>query len=1155
MAAYNYLTAFQSSQNRITAAIPGITWVERGPNNVGGRTRAMMVDPNDATHKSVFAAGVGGGLWKTTDITAASPVWTPVNDLFANIAITAITYDPTNPNIMYFGTGEGWFNLDAIRGDGIWKSTNGGATFTQLASTPGSVTTNFNYVNKIAVHPVTGDVYAATMAGLFRSQNGGTSWTKVLGAGTGASIDPMADVAIAADNSIVAATGRVFSGSDGVYRSTTGAAASWTKLNTGANGFPTTGFERITLALAPSNANVMYAITQSTSTDGIFHIYTTSNKGTSWTTATNPTDADPGIGTEYTRGQAWYDLAAAVDPNNAATLIVGGVDLFKSTNSGTAWTQLTHWYGGFGFQNVHADQHAIVFQPGSSSNVYFGNDGGAWSSSDGGTTIAAKSINYNVTQFYACAMNPAAGSDQFMAGAQDNGTQQFSTPGVNATVEVTGGDGAFCHIDQSNALYQYSSYVYNNLYRSTDGGVSFNSIRADNNGSFINPSDFDDANGNFYAAYTAGKYTRLLTAHTSTTFNNIAVAAFAGATVTAVTVSPTVAHRVYFGLNNGMVVKVNAANATPVATVMNSGTGMLGSVSISCIAVMNNDENHLLVTISNYGWNSVWETKNGGTTWTSVEGNLPDMPIRNILFNPADSSQALVATELGVWSTSQLLGGSTVWAPSNTGLANVRADYFQIRNSDKMVIVATHGRGLYSSDIFAPASVNFAANKRVAYTTNSINFSDGSTKATSWNYTFGDGGTANTANPTHIYNTSGLFNCVLQINSGALTSTKNSYITVLPNRGTPYNPAAGGSFDLNPNDFAGEPVGNTLWQKGNSAVAGKNGTNSGSSAWCTNLVGNYTDDAYAVLYTPNYNFSAAGTYTLRFYRKNNFEIGYDGFNIEYSLNKGGTWSVLGTAGAGWYDFANAAGGTAFPMGVPFFNATVAAYTLTSRNVSTLAGNTNVAFRFVFRSDNSTVSAGMAIDDFEIIGPSNAALPVSLASFTAKKDGVNNLLNWVTLSEKNNDGFNVERSTNGTDFETLGFVRGAGTTNTPREYSFIDYKVSGLISYYRLQQFDFDGVSAYSKTIALRNENNASDFVSIYPNPVTNVINFVFTKNQAENFTVKCYSSNGDLLLEKEISVAGLIYSLNLDEIRMPAGVYFIKLSNELHQFNSRILKQ
>ncbi len=1132
-----------------------INWKERGPSNVGGRTRAIMVDLNDPTYKSVFTGAVGGGLWRCNDITASIPVWTAVNDMFSNIAITALCQHPASPNIIYFGTGEGWYNADAIRGDGIWKSTDGGLTFTQLAATASSL--NFRYVNRMIIHPVSGDVYAATNGGLFRSQNGGTTWVEVLGAGNGSTVDFIGDVDLAADNAIIASTGSIFSGADGIYRSANGNAGTFTKLNTGANGFPTTGFERIETASAPSNASVIYALTMNSTGYGIGGIYKTTNAGSSWTSCSLPVDADGGIGADFTRGQAWYDLVAAVDPNNANTLLVGGIDIFKSSNGGSSWTQLCHWYGGFGYQEVHADQHAIIFQPGSSSVIYFGNDGGVYRTANGGSTIDFKSYNYNVTQFYAAAMHPSTGSNQFMAGAQDNGTQQYSQPGINTTLEVTGGDGAFCHIDQSDPNYQFSSYVYNNIYRSTNGGASFASIRANNNGSFINPSDFDDVNNNFYASYNSGQYTRLLNAHTSITWNNISVTAFNSGRVSAVRVSPVMNHRVFFGLNNGRVVRVDNANATPMATHINAGAGMPTSATVSCIEIENDDDNHLLVTYSNYGVNSVWETKNGGTTWTSVEGNLPDMPVRWALFNPGDSTEALLATEAGVWSTDELSGAGTTWGPSNNGLANVRTDMLQIRGSDKMIIAATHGRGLFSSDYLSPARADFTADRFVIYTGKGIQFTDGSVKAASYAWNFGDGFTSTASDPSHTYATPGVYTVSLSINGGGgpLTQTKNAYITVLPNRGTPYTIAAGGNFETNPNDFAGEYQGGTRWQRGNSAVAGKNGTRSGASAWVTNLTGNYSDNAYCALYTPNYNFSAAGTYTLTFYRKNSVEISYDGFIVEYSLNKGDSWTPLGNTGAGWYDFANTGGGTAFPAGQAFFNATQSAFTLATRDLSFLAGNANVAFRMVFRSDGSVNTAGVAIDDFEITGPSNVPLPVVLGAFTGKALGDANLLEWTTFSELNNEGFYVQRSAEGSQFEEIGFVQGAGNSTVARNYRFTDESPQlPLLSYYRLKQLDFNGQEKFSKTIAVRRGNQGAGIAQVFPLPFRDHIQIVFTTEKHHRAIIKIYSLKGQMITEDFIETENVMLRMDLNPALFSNGVYLLTIEEDGAVFSTKIIR-
>ncbi len=322
---------------------PSLTWEERGPNDVGGRTRAIMFDPNDAQNKKVWAGGVAGGLWYTDDITDVAEPWHNVDDFWANLAVSSMAYDPTNTNTFYVGTGEGFFNFDALQGGGVFKSTDGGVTWNQLPSTTGST---WRQVQDVVVTDV-GTVLAATREGdgVQRSTNGGASWTPVLDSGTGASTSRAADLEIASNGDIYATMG-VFS-TDGVWKSDDDG-ATWTKLNTGANGFPTSGFSRVEIALAPSDSNRIYAVTQDASSYGVGGMYRSEDGGANWTSMALPVDCDGGIGSDFTRSQAWYDLILAVQPDDEEVFLAGGVDLFRSDSVGAAgkWNQISHWYGG-----------------------------------------------------------------------------------------------------------------------------------------------------------------------------------------------------------------------------------------------------------------------------------------------------------------------------------------------------------------------------------------------------------------------------------------------------------------------------------------------------------------------------------------------------------------------------------------------------------------------------------------------------------------------------------------------------------------------------------------------------------------------------------------------------------------------------------------
>ena len=963
------MRAYQVAQRRAAdpqrAAIPGITWDHRGPANVGGRTRALLVDANDGTGNTLWAAGVAGGLWKTTDITATRPLWQAVDDFFANLAITALVQDPVNPQVMYFGTGEGFFNSDAVRGDGIWKTTDGGATWAQLASTDGQ--NDFQYVNRLAIHPGTGAILAACRSiyinrgGIMRSTDGGTTWTRTLAGSTG--LYWAADVQVAANGDIYASIGINFT--DGVYKSTDGG-VTWTQVLVAA-----ANEQRIEIALAPSDANYVYLLIEGAS-NAISRVLRSTNAGGAWTTITPGavwSDQCTAPVADFTRGQAFYDLCAAVDPNDETRLYIGGIDILLSEDAGATWSQVTQWADCNGTEDVHADQHILRFAPGSSSVLYAGNDGGVYRSGDAGTanlTFQAKEHGYSTAQFYSCAMHPDAGSGHFLAGAQDNGSHRFDALGGAAyTVEVTGGDGAFCHIDQNQSQYQWTSYVYQNFRRSTDGGQTFSNVNVGSNGQFINPSDYDDTGNYFFAGSSAGQYLLWSDPQTGATFSNVAVADFGGGSITAVSASPNTSERVWFGLNNGRVVRVDQAATAPASTNLTGGSFPAGSVS--CIAVEPGDDTHLLVTYSNYGVTSVWETTDGGGTWTAVEGNLPDMPVRWALFNPLDATQALLATELGVWSTTLLSGGATDWQPSNTGLAHVRVDMLQYRSSDHLILAATHGRGLYSSPVFTSERADFEAARTRWFAQRSLAFYDRSYQATSWSWDFGDGSAGSTApNPTHTYASPGTYTVTLTLNGGTATETKVNYLTILDEPTLPYY------ADFNTHDNGFYPYrltdGDRSWEWGQSSSGYFNSgiyvTVEGAASWITDLDNHHGFAQRYALESPPFDLTGgSGNYMLEFTYRMAADFG-SGMNMEYSTDGGQIWTVLGTVGdplaSNWYTDQSLDGLDNQPG---WRKATYNTFN-PSYDIAFLQGNSDVRFRFVFGASYSVMD-GAQVDEFTV----------------------------------------------------------------------------------------------------------------------------------------------------------------------------------------------
>ena len=734
-----------NSNQRINS-INNTQWFERGPYSVGGRTRAILFDPNDATGKRVFAGGVSGGLWVNNDITNASSEWSPINDFWANLSVVCIAADPNNPQIMYVGTGES-STQDNV-GAGIWKTTNGGATWTQIfapANTYNSqgIRNGYFYVNDIKVRNNGGvsEVYAGVsggynegfhglyQSGLYKSTDG-SNFTRITSLSLpeasyiGYSIQ---QIEIGVDNSVwVSTRGALFGGTTSggkIFRSIDG--INFTNIYN-AN----LSNSRVQIALSKTNGAVAYGLLQGSGSNEPVRIIKTTDTGATWAASnvvnsgvTLPKDKDTGIpANDFTRGQSFYDLVIVTDPTNDATVYVGGIDLFRSTNSGSTWTQISKWSNNnqlatLSVSLVHADQHAIVFNPKNSSQIAFGTDGGIYFCADKTniattTGIRVRNNRYNVTQFYDAKMNPTKtnSSEEILAGAQDNGTRIFTgAPLANNLYSddyYDGGDGAFVEFDDNN-LYKISSYVYNNHYLYHAASNSYvDLIDAPDNdyGHFINEAALDRNLDIFYSYGNKDNTTKEITLNRvdglSTNPINlgrskIILGNFTDEDVSYLATSPyqTAYTTLMVGFDNGRLFKITYAN-TGIYQISELTVPFLGA--ISDIQYGTND-NEIIVTISNYNTDSVFYTTDGGTTWNSKEGNLPDMPIRSALMNPENKNEVILGTELGVWGTTNFLSATPTWSQYTKGLGNVKITNLDYRPSTRTVLASTYGRGIFTT--------------------------------------------------------------------------------------------------------------------------------------------------------------------------------------------------------------------------------------------------------------------------------------------------------------------------------------------------------------------------------------------------------------------------------------------------------------------------
>ncbi len=726
-----HLTQSMEAEQVSTRNLNSLMNWETSGSNMGGRTRALMFDPNDPNNTKVWAGGVTGGLWYVNDIEDTNEDWKPVDDFWSNLAISCITYDPNDPQIMYVGTGEAQtariiYRASSGVGAGIFKTNDGGQTWNLMDSTSG-----FDYITDIAVKDENGTsiIYACVASGtyegedheshpsdgLYRSEDGGDTWDQVLPvipqSLTNKPYAP-ADIEISANGRIFIGTMENLDKQGGatILYSDSGLEGSWTTYAEYYDLISNESYYKIPartlVATAPSDPNTVYAQFAAGYNNGFVYyrgryMVKSIDGGTTWTQLTIPDDGWSTL--------AWHAFVLKVDPQDPNSIYTGGLDLWKSTNGGDMWSHISDWSEMYSSNPddsyVHADQHNIQFQPGTPTTAIFGSDGGVFLTKKANLTypeFIERNQGLSTLQFYSCAIKPTPFSTHYIGGLQDNGTLLHKGQPLIIQNMVTGGDGAFCFWDQNQANIFITSVYYNKYYFFSN--ENYADDLDDASGTFISPADYDYKENILYSNacdFFGGNVNKILrvteipfnvsrervniNTSVNVPFSHISYSRF----------SPTGTSTLFVGTQAGNLFKVTNAESDP--QTIEIGISGFPYANISCVAIGESEDN-LLVTFSNYGVSSVWLTTDGGDTWIEKEGNLPDMPIRWAIFHPDNNGQALLATEIGVWWTNTLNEEITEWQPSVDGMANVRVDMLKLRNGDDFVLAATHGRGLFTAE-------------------------------------------------------------------------------------------------------------------------------------------------------------------------------------------------------------------------------------------------------------------------------------------------------------------------------------------------------------------------------------------------------------------------------------------------------------------------
>lgn len=666
--------------------IDPLSWTSRGPENVGGRTRSLVIHPTD--RNKLWAGSVGGGIWFSAD---GGQSWTPVNDGQENLAIGSLAFDPKNPDIMYAGTGEGYFNGDAIGGIGMFKSIDGGKTWALMESTKG-----WDNVCRIAISPADSNLILVgkRYGGILRSSDGGQHWDTMRWAQ--GSYDVLFD-----PNNPMNAVAQIIDYDWGVgdwfhaALYSTDAGLTWHETS-GPLG-KVWGFgSRIELAYARSVPGCVYA----SCAEGGGRIWRSLDGGQSYVLRTQ-------IGTS---GCNWYANPLWVDPVRPTTLVTGGYHTFRSTDGGYSLSQISDGY----ILTVppHPDIQFITADPGfdgiTNKRVYVCTDGGIFRTDDiytaskyaGWTNL---NNGYRTTQFYGADGHAPGGI--LYGGLQDNGTLRILDGSDNANLPF-GGDGGYSAVDSGDPRYCYNEYIDLLIHRSTDGGQSAGYITdgladAGVAANFIAPFILDQRNP---STLLAGGHSLWRTRNVKDPKPTWEIIREAGTDlISAIAVAPSDSNVIWMSQNNAEVYRTHNGTAEKPdwQTVDDNGaTNPLPARWISRILIDRVDPETAFVCFGGFAPDNLQKTIDGGKTWKDITGSgptgLPDAPIYGIAQHPGHRDWLYVATEIGVFATED---GGKHWSTSNDGPASVSTDEIVFEHGANTLLIATHGRGLFTATI------------------------------------------------------------------------------------------------------------------------------------------------------------------------------------------------------------------------------------------------------------------------------------------------------------------------------------------------------------------------------------------------------------------------------------------------------------------------
>lgn len=672
-------------------------WTQQGPKNIGARVNTVAVNPQD---ESIMYAGFsGGGIFKTTN---GGEEWTPIFDDQAFLAIGDIVLDPNNPDIVYVGTGDVNISGYTFIGDGVYKSTDAGETWTNIGLAEQRIT------SKIILHPdEPNTLYVSTMGlpflpnnekGLYKTTDGGTTWTQSLFVNDSTGIIDMVMDPTDPDIIYAAAWTRVRSNYINISESddaqiwkTTDGGENWEVLT---NGLPTTVESRIGLAISPTNPQKLYAVYVDGDEYNVEGIFKTTNSGENWE-GLETDGLENALG-----GFGWYFGKIRVNPTNDEEVYVLGVNLHRSEDGGLNWNRVgPHW----STYEVHADKHDLVFTP--SGTIVLATDGGLYQSDDNGENwIDIEDIP--TTQFYRTAYNPHQ-PDLYYGGAQDNGTTAGNSD-IEDWARLWGGDGfqmAF-HPTDPGTYYFASQRGY--IYGITDNGSYWTLLEG-----FIGTPHWDtpyiisatDPDVLYSGAEGVYKNTGGVFGFWEPISEDLVGTEGVKPAISTVAESSVNTDHLYAGTTNGKLWHSPDAGENWV----NISAGVPERY-VTSIKPSPNEADRVFATVSGYKSNDfiphVHRSDDRGTTWTDISGDLPQLAVNDILIHPTTNDSLLIAaTDGGVYAT---LNAGTTWERLGSNMPTIPVYDLAWNEAKNEVVAATFARSIQTFPLDSIMAIDMA---------------------------------------------------------------------------------------------------------------------------------------------------------------------------------------------------------------------------------------------------------------------------------------------------------------------------------------------------------------------------------------------------------------------------------------------------------------